>query len=126
MINSAFESTIWWRILSSTLSENIRQPADGKTFGYLRCPQVVRVRDKQILFPLCNQLIQQSRMYKRIVQVPVAWRVPLLLIVVDGLWTRQEGVLIYTGETRLVKHRDTLALTRVSAYDAEDVVVGVE
>ena len=93
---------------------------------YSHCAKVIRVRDKQVLLALGNKLVENAGMKERIVQVTVAGRVPVLLVVFRRAGAREEGLLVDTRVARLVEGRDAQLLVRILLDDAQRILMSVE
>jgi len=65
-------------------------------------------------------------MKQRIVQVAVTRRVPVLLVIVSGLWTGEQGLLEDARITRLIEGSDSELLIGVFLDDAKRVLMRIE
>ena len=65
-------------------------------------------------------------MEQRIVQVTVTRRIPILLVIIGGLWTGEQGLLEDARVPRLIEGGDAKLLVGVLLDDAKRVLVCVE
>lgn len=88
--------------------------------------EVIDVGDKEILLTLAEQLIEETRVIKGLVQVTVTRRVPLL----DGRAGRtrdgKKRFLVDTGMAALVEGGDADVVGSVLLNDATGLLVGIE
>ena len=93
---------------------------------YVHGSQVVRVGHKKVLFTFSDQLIQDTRVKQRIVQVTVARGIPVRLVIVSCFWTGEQGLLEDARIPRLIKGGDPELLICVFLYDSKRVLMGVK
>jgi len=88
--------------------------------------EIVRVGDEQVLLALGEEIVEDTRVEKGVVQVTVTRRIPVLLVVIGTLRAGEKGLLEDTGVAGLVEGGDADLLVGVFFDDAEGVLVRVE
>ncbi len=114
-----FSSTLFYGLDSEIVKKGV-QVRD------LHSAQVVRVGHEKVFLAFRQELVENTRLVKSIVQVTVTRGVPVLLVIICGLGAWEEGLLIDTGVSRLVESGDTELLVSVLLDDTEGVLVGIE
>jgi hypothetical protein len=88
--------------------------------------KIVRVGDEKILLAFRKKLIEDTRVRERIVEISMARRVPVLLVIVGTLGTGEEGLFVDTWITGLVECSDAELQISILFDDTQGVLVGVE
>jgi len=92
-----------------------------------RGAQVVDVGDEHVLLAFLLELLEEARVLKRLVEISVTRGVPALLLVrLQRLRNRHEGLLVDAGVAGLVEGADLDVEPFVFADDFRGVFVGVE
>jgi len=94
--------------------------------SHLHSTEVIRVGNEQILLPIGNQLIQDTRVQKGVVKISVTRGVPVLLVVVGTMGAREKSLLEDTWVPRLVEGGDAKLLVGILLDDSDGIFVGVE
>ena len=98
----------------------------SRSVSHLHGAKVIRVRNEQILLPISNQLIEDTRVQQRVVKISVTGRVPILLVVVGTVGAWEKSLLQYPRVSGLVEGGDAKLLIGILLDDSEGVLVGVE
>lgn len=114
------------KIFSSTLEDNVRENRRNRGENGIHSTKIVRVGDKEVLLALCQELVENARVEKSIVEIAVTRGIPVLLVIIGTLGAGKEGFLENPGVARLIEGGDAELLVCVFLDDTEGVLVCVE
>jgi hypothetical protein len=88
--------------------------------------QVIGIRHEDVLNASFYKLVEHARVVERLKNVTMSWWVPIRQLRLEGLGSREEGVLEDSGISRLVEGQDVDVVAFVLLDDGGSVFVGVE